>query len=223
VPLRPPAPPALPPESLGVLWAFVPFLSLGFGTPFSFLYGAVRSRSWRLGAAGVAYGGASAVVTTGTALAASAGEAGLVAIGVLLATVLWIVGTVHAVVVRPAVYPRTSSSDRVNQHAIGIAKHRRALREQARTLATEDPALAVELRIGRPDIPRRYDDGGLIDVNHAPAPTLALLPGMSDDLVERIVQVREEQGGFVSVEELAVDVDLPPDLVQRIAEYTIFI
>lgn len=221
-PVPPPPPPVTPGES-GVLWAFVPFLTFGFGTPFSFLHAAVRNRSWRLGVTGVAYGGATASVTTAAGLAVAAGEPGLFALFMLFSTILWIAGSVHAFVVRPSVYPRRSQSDRLNQHAIGIAKHRRALREQARALAADDPALAAELRIGRPDIPRRYDDGGLIDVNHAPAPTLALLPGMTAELVERIVQARERQGGFVSVEELAVDADLPPDLTPRIAEYVIFL
>jgi hypothetical protein len=37
--------------------------------------------------------------------------------------------------------------------------------------------MAWELRIGRPDLPRVYDDGGLIDVNHVPPQVLATLPG----------------------------------------------
>jgi DNA uptake protein ComE-like DNA-binding protein len=202
-----------------VLWAFVPFLTLGYGTPFTFLYAAVRKRSLPLGVTGVAYGGASTAVT---ALFAS-GDGALVALGALFATILWIAGTVHAFAVRPSVFPRRTQADRINQQAIGVAKHRRALRDQARAIVAEDPALAVELRIGRPDVPRRYDDGGLVDVNHAPAPPLALLPGMTDELVARIIRVRDQQGGFVSVEELAVDADLPPDLTQHIAEYVIFI
>jgi hypothetical protein len=34
------------------------------------------------------------------------------------------------------------------------------------------PVLARELRIGRPDVPRQFDDGGLVDLNHAPVPVL---------------------------------------------------
>lgn len=215
-----PAPMPVPPgESQGVLWALVPFLTFGFGTPFSFLYAAAKRHSWSLGVTGAGYGGASITIF---ALFLS-GEAPLVALGMLLMTTLWIMGTVHTFAVRPSVFPRKTPRERLNQHAIKIAKYRRMLREEARALAAEDPALATDLRLGRPDLPRTYDDGGLVDVNHVPAPTLALLPGMTDELVERITRVRRERGGFVSVEELAIDADLPPDLVQHIAEYTIFL
>jgi hypothetical protein len=49
----------------------------------------------------------------------------------------------------------------------------RARRNDARELAAADPLMARELRIGRPDLPRTYDDGGLVDLNSAPAPVIA--------------------------------------------------
>ncbi|MBC6457736.1 ComEA family DNA-binding protein [Actinomadura sp. HBU206391] len=219
VPLYRPPPMVPPSGSQGLLWAFVPFLTFGFGTPYSFLYVAVKQRSWRLGGTAAAYGVGSAM----TMALMGSGLASLGALGAALLTILWITGTVHAFTVRPSIFPRTNPRDRLNQHAIDVAKHRRTLREQARALIAEDPALAVELRIGRPDLPRAYDDGGLVDVNHVPKPTLGLLPGITEELAERIVNVRKEQGGFVSVEELAVDADLPPDLIQGIAEYAVFL
>jgi hypothetical protein len=205
--------------SNGILWASVPFLTFGFGTPYSFVYAGVKKRSWPLAGIGAAYGAGSATVM----FLLSSGISVLVALGAVLVTTLWITGTVHAIAARPSIFPRTSPRDRLNQQAIEVAKHRRALREQARALIAEDPALAAEVRIGRPDLPRGYDDGGLIDVNHVPGPTLALLPGMTEELVEKVLSVRKEQGGFVSVEELAVDADLPPALVQSIAEYAVFL
>ena len=39
--------------------------------------------------------------------------------------------------------------------------------------------LAQELKIGRPDLPRDYDDGGLVDVNHVPAAILAARLGLA--------------------------------------------
>ena len=47
------------------------------------------------------------------------------------------------------------------------------LRREARRLQQDNPVLAQELKIGRPDLPRGYDDGGLVDVNHVPAAILA--------------------------------------------------
>ncbi|MFC6879853.1 MULTISPECIES: ComEA family DNA-binding protein [Actinomadura] len=209
----------MPSEPHGILWAFVPFLTLGYGTPFSFLYAAVRRNSWNLGATAAGYGvGTAAVVTM-----MQSGDALLGIFGGFMMLMLWIAGTVHAFAVRSSVFPRTVPRSRLNEHAIEVARFRQAMREDARTLARQDPALAFELRIGRPDLPRRYDDGGLIDVNHAPPAVLATLPGLTPELVERLVRRRDEQGGFVSAEELAVDTDLPPDLVPQIAEYSIFL
>ncbi|MFI2710029.1 hypothetical protein ACH495_07855 [Micromonospora sp. NPDC018662] len=49
------------------------------------------------------------------------------------------------------------------------ATARRQRREHARYLLHHYPSARGELRIGRPDRPRAYDDGGLVDVNSVPA------------------------------------------------------
>jgi DNA uptake protein ComE-like DNA-binding protein len=213
--VSPPPPPA---DSQGLLWAFIPMLTCGFGTPFSFAYAAVKTRSAGLGAAAATYAGGTFGV-----LALMGDNAVLTVLAAMLLLTLWVSGTVHAFVVRPRIFPKTAPGDRANQHAIHVARYRRNLRQEARMLAASDPALAHELGIGRPDLPRAYDDGGLIDVNSAPPPVLAMLPGMTTELVERLVERRDEQGGFFSAEELAVDIDLPPDLLPRLAEYAIFL
>jgi helix-hairpin-helix protein len=76
-------------------------------------------------------------------------------------------------------------------------------------MATE-PALAKEVGVGRPDIPGA-DDYGLIDVNHCPADALARLPGMTSALARRTVRERLQAGGFSSVEDLGLLLDLPPE------------
>src|ERR1700678_3994048 len=45
------------------------------------------------------------------------------------------------------------------------ARERLAQREKALELARENPQLALEAGVGRPDLPGAYD-GGLVDVNH---------------------------------------------------------
>jgi hypothetical protein len=202
-----------------MLWTSVPFLTFGLGAPISFIYGGFRAKSNQLIIAGAGYG-ASYLVVFGLLFS---GSAPAIMLGLLLFLALWLTSSVHAVAVRRQVYPRRTARDRANAHAVQMAQYRRSLREQARQLLADDPGLAVELCIGRPDLPRAYDDGGLIDVNHAPGPTLGLLPGMTDELIQRVLRIRANQGGFVSAEEMGVDADLPPDLVQRIAEYAIFI
>jgi hypothetical protein len=202
-----------------MLWTSVPFLTFGLGSPISFLYGGFRAKSNQLIIAGAGYG-ASYLVVFGLLFS---GSAPAIVLGLLLFIALWLTSSVHAVAVRRQVYPRRTARDRANAHAVQMAQYRRNLRDQARQLLADDPGLAVELCIGRPDLPRAYDDGGLIDVNHVPGPTLALLPGMTDELVQRVLQVRDNQGAFVSAEEMGIDADLPPDIVQRLAEYAVFI
>jgi DNA uptake protein ComE-like DNA-binding protein len=211
----------MPPEphSQGVMWAMVPFLTAGFATPFTFTYAAARHRSKGLVVPSAAYfAGWAGMITLMNASGATAA-----ALATMLMMVLWLGGTVHAFAVRRTVYPRRTPRVKANEYAVHVAKYRRTLREEARTLAAEDPALAHELGIGRPDLARAYDDGGLVDVNHAPPFVLAALPGMTPELVERIDRVRREQGCFVSVEELAVNADLPPSLVPRLGEYAVFL
>ncbi|WP_246251233.1 MULTISPECIES: helix-hairpin-helix domain-containing protein [Actinomadura] len=203
----------------GILWAFVPFLTFGFGTPFSFLYAALRRGSRNLGVTAAGYG----IALVGCLALTSSDEVVPVAFGTMLTMMLWVAGTAHAFAVRSSVFPRELPRNRINQHAIEVAKYRRTLREEARALAAEDPALAHELRIGRPDAPRTYDDGGLVDVNHAPGEIIAALPGMDAELAERVVRLRDTQGPFVSAEELAVNADLPPDIVPQLSEYSIFL
>ncbi|MBO2451375.1 helix-hairpin-helix domain-containing protein [Actinomadura barringtoniae] len=153
----------------------------------------------------------------------NAGEAAVGALAGLMMVMLWVAGTVHAFAVRSAVFPRTGPRSQYNQHAVQVAKYRRMLREDARGLIAEDPALAHELRIGRPDLPRAYDDGGLVDVNHASPAALAALPGLTPELIDRIVRRRDDQGGFISPEEMAVDTDLPPGILPKLSEYAIFL
>ncbi|MGH3374941.1 MAG: ComEA family DNA-binding protein, partial [Actinoallomurus sp.] len=110
-----------------------------------------------------------------------------------------------------------------NADAIAAATMRRNLRQAAREQAEQDLALARDLRIGRPDLPREYDDGGLIDVNHVPPPALTLLSGVTTEIAERIVATREHVGLFTSAEELVITADLHPDLMPEIKEYGIFL
>ncbi|GAA0958720.1 ComEA family DNA-binding protein [Actinocorallia libanotica] len=109
-----------------------------------------------------------------------------------------------------------------NAQAIAMANMRRQLRQQAREHA-RDVVLARDLRIGRPDLPRHYDDGGLIDVNHAPAQVIASITGVTPEMAEHIVKVRAQVVGFSSAEELSAVASLPPHLTPEIREYGIFL
>ncbi|GAA2517210.1 BTAD domain-containing putative transcriptional regulator [Winogradskya humida] len=85
----------------------------------------------------------------------------------------------------------------------GDSPKARALRHQARTFAAYNPAQALQIAVGRPDLARRYDDGGLVDLNHAPAHTLTAVPGLTTVLAERIVTARAERP-YLQPEELVL-------------------
>ena len=85
----------------------------------------------------------------------------------------------------------------------GDTPRNRTLREQARQFAAFDPARARHLGVGRPDLIRSFDDGGLVDLNHAPGHELARLPGVTPEAAHRIVIGRFERP-YAHPEELIV-------------------
>ena len=189
----PPVPPPVgrPPSSApSFLWALAPLYTCGFAAPFTMLYAAIRRRSAWYGAAAAGYAAA-----TGSWIYLSEMYAGVQAPA--LASLLMVIcmvtpvllGTVHSLAVRKQVFGITPQPSTANEQALAVAQYRRGLRQQARELAQRDPAMARELRVGRPDLPRQYDDGGLIDVNQAPASVIASLPGISPTLADQIVRI----------------------------------
>jgi DNA uptake protein ComE-like DNA-binding protein len=108
------------------------------------------------------------------------------------------------------------------QPAMAAALADRQLREQARAVVAGDPALARELRIGRPDLPRQFDDGGLIDVNHAPEQVLVDRLGFSPAEAARVVEARGRLGGFSSAEEVCVFAEVPDATVERLRDRLLF-
>lgn len=109
-----------------------------------------------------------------------------------------------------------------NSSAIEHARARIRLREECRQLALRDPRLAFELAIGRPDLPRQFDDGGLIDVNRAPAGALASLPDIDADLAGQIVTMRRDIGGFSSADDVEVLLRLAPSQLDTARHFMIF-
>jgi hypothetical protein len=106
--------------------------------------------------------------------------------------------------------------------AISESKNRIRLREKARRIARRNPQLADELGIGRPDLRKRFDDGGLIDVNHVPESYLLHLPGVNHDLAARIVELRKSVGGFDAAGDLEVTLDLMPGTLDQAQDLMIF-
>ncbi|MEU8266245.1 helix-hairpin-helix domain-containing protein [Sphaerisporangium sp. NPDC049002] len=204
-----------------MFWALAPLLTCGVATPFTLGYAAAKLRSTMIGLSAAIYAIGMltlvvAVVTDGP----GPSPAWLVLAAMLGSGGSWLGGTIQSLIIRKQVFDRSESP---NDHAVAHAQHRRELRQQARDLVERDPALARELRIGRPDLPRQYDDGGLVDMNHAPAEVIASLPGMTTELARRVVEARAGVGGFISAEDVSIAVDLPPQITADLVELTIYL
>jgi DNA uptake protein ComE-like DNA-binding protein len=102
------------------------------------------------------------------------------------------------------------------------ARERLAEREKALKLARENPKLAAEAGVGRPDLSGAFD-GGLVDINHAPAEVIACLPNFDAELARRVIDTREEIDGFASLEDLGIVLDLPGNQVERLRDHVVFL
>ena len=85
-----------------------------------------------------------------------------------------------------------------------------------------NPALARDLKIGRPDLPCEYDDGGLVDVNHVPVGVLSSALGLTPIEARDVLAARDKLGRFVSAEELCEYTQLSPDRVDELRDLMIF-
>ncbi|MBO0856122.1 MAG: hypothetical protein J2P18_20420 [Nocardia sp.] len=206
---------------------FVPVLSIGLLTAFLFVVIAAAARSRSLAWSAAGYTAVTVIAIVGLHVEPVFWIA--IAILILGATghLVWVrKRVVWAMTSTPAHRQPGAATDlpatlMVNDPAVQAALARRALREQARHLMSIDPSLATELAIGRPDLPRRFDDGGLVDINNVPESVLAQLPGVTTELATRIVSA-SRTCTLQSVEDLIVFAELPNGLAQNLREYVVF-
>jgi DNA uptake protein ComE-like DNA-binding protein len=139
--------------------------------------------------------------------------------GGLLIILGWVGGLATALTIRPAYASETATSFAREREA---AEQRLAERREGQRMAAEQPDLAVELGIGRPDKPGARA-AGLVDVNNASAAALTTLPGIDEALATRIVELRTELNGFASVHELGGLIDLDGNAVERLEDRVVFL
>ncbi len=211
-----------------IAWASVPVWSIGFLSFVPFLAFAVINRRRRDWAVFAAYLAATiAMIVTIGAVNSNSG-AGAAVGGFIIA--LAGCAAVHAAVLfRPGrgqpvpSPPGPAGLTERNREAVAEAKSRIEARKQARHLVSTNPALARDLRIGRPDLPRDYDDGGLVDVNNCPGPVLAGQLGLTPAEVSDVLGARERLGGrFSSADELCAYTSLSPDRVDNLRDLMLF-
>lgn len=191
-------------------------IPVGLTTWAAFLYVGIRARrrSW------ITWSGVYAAALAGwlvlDAPAHPAATAKSIAAG--LAGLIWIGGGIHALAI---------SSDAVrsisvrNDPVVEAARVRIDRRAEGKHLVATQPSIAREVGVGRPDV-AGADDYGLIDVNHCPAGTLASLPGITSELARQVVDSREQAGGYSSVEDLGMLLNLPPATVDAMRDLTVF-
>jgi hypothetical protein len=210
-----------------VLWAAVPVLSIGFLSFAPFLAYAVmqrRPRDWAVFAAYLA-ATVAMIVTLGAAGSSNGGSAAVGGFIIVLAGA----AAIHALILfrarrsQPSAVPSGPAGiAQRNRDAVLQAKNRMERRKDARRLEESDPALARDLGIGRPDLPRDYDDGGLVDVNHVPEAVLAEHLGLSQAEVADMLAARDKLGRFASADELGAYTSMAPDRVDELRDLMIF-
>jgi hypothetical protein len=221
-----------------ITWSCVPVASFGYLTPLPFLCRAVlggRQRDWQVFAA------YTVLTVLSVYLMVSADRSSLLmglGLSLWLATTLG--GAAHTFATfrtsgcspgrslgrTPAGPPNrdgrarpAANVTRSNRRAVRKVRAERRRRSTAKRLAHRDPALARELGIGRPSRVRDYNDGGLVDLNHAVERELVTDLGLSRAEAAAVLRAREELGGrFESVQELAAFGALGPHRVDEITE-----
>jgi hypothetical protein len=215
-------------------WASVPVWSIGFLSFVPFLAYAVMNRRRRDWAVFGAYLAATIAMIVALGAVNTSSGAGAAVGGFII--VLAGGAAVHAAVLfraggalgsgRAAALgvqsPALLSLKERNRESVAAARSRIERRQEARRLAAANPALARELKIGRPDLPRDYDDGGLVDVNHVPGEVLAARLGLTAAEVTDVLAARDRLGRFSSADELGAYTQLAPDRVDELREEMIF-
>ncbi|MFF4242239.1 BTAD domain-containing putative transcriptional regulator [Actinomadura geliboluensis] len=204
------------PWPLRAVLAALPVLSFGMLTSALVAYYAARRRSRPLALMAGGYLALSAFFVTGI-LSITSEEPTLWDGPVFLALILTMLGgAVHLAVLTADPYP--GAGPPVPDVRLIEGRVRRA---QARSLAAHHPSIARTLGIGRPDLPRTFDDGGLVDVNAAPEHLLAALPGVDPHHAKLIVLARAAHGPLASVDDLATRNILPYETVHALRDMLI--
>jgi hypothetical protein len=197
-------------------WVLASLFPFGWLVWLGFAYAGFRARRplW------VAFGALYGLVTAATLVVTSLDDNtdGLDDnLGYIAMFAVWGIGVAHSFALRKPYLRRVALLDDPALERAAAARERQAY---ARELAHRDPNLALEAGIGRSG---GFDEGGVVDVNHAPVEDIADLPGISAATARRIVAVRAEVHGFSSLEDLGMTMDLPGDVVEDLRGRVVFI
>ena len=189
----------------------------GFLAPVGFAYAAHRARKPSWYAWGIAWG---LLAFGGLAINLPAVEdSNMDGFSSLMMVTAWVGAFLHALAIREDYTRRIQAA---HADPVTLARERLLERSRAQKLARDQPELARELGVGRPDLPGA-DSMGVVDINHAPREAIMELPGIDAALAERIVGVRRQIRGFSSTEDLGLVLDLDPDRVEGLRDFTVYL
>lgn len=201
-------------------WAVVPILSIGLLAWVPFLRRAwlVRQRrAWIVAAVYLAL----AIAEFTLAGLSGGGPNALGKVTGYLGLLLMGGGAIHAWIAlrMPSAY-RTLPQSRFQ--TAEVAELARQHRIDAQHIVDHNAALARDLRIGRPDLERVYDDGGLVDVNHVPAEQLVSMLNWTAAEAADVIATRDALGGFSSTAQLMASTTIDSERVKAVAHLMVF-
>jgi DNA uptake protein ComE-like DNA-binding protein len=140
-----------------------------------------------------------------------------------LAGALLIIGWVGAIATSFLIWgPYDQELNSPLLEAAEAGEHRLEERARALQIARDNPALAQEMGIGRPDR-QGATDAGLVDINNASVTALLKLPGVDGDVATQVVEGREEIHGFSSLEDMGSALDLDAHLIEGLRGRVVFL
>lgn len=194
-------------------WPYISLVPIGLGA-WAPIYAGVKARrpAWIL--LGVLW---CAIVIAGFIV--NSGHHGSDDFAGMLIIVGWVgaIGTSFSI---RGIYDRQMASPLLEATQAG--QMRLAERAKALQIAQENPALAQEIGIGRPDKPGAAD-AGLIDVNNASVTALLTIAGVDGKIATQIIEARQKVGGFSSLEDMGSALDLDGDLVEGMRGQVVFL
>jgi hypothetical protein len=175
-------------------------------------------------------GGITATWLVGFMLIGADGPDGPISdLGAVILFAVWIGAVIYALVMGPKVVwppkdmlvpvgPPPPPPYDPNAAAVAGVQAGRVKREEARAIARRDPQMARDLRIGRPDLRRQYDDGGLVDVNNVPIDVLQGSLGLTSEQAAQVVGAREHVSRFEHPDDLINLAGLAPNTVDNLKD-----
>ena len=138
----------------------------------------------------------------------------LVGIGVILMLASMCVGVAVAFRFRRRPVPLAGAAEELD---------RRERRRSYRELVSRDQSLASAMKVGRPDLERSFDDGGLLDLNSLPLDALLRHGRLTAAEADALIRLREQLGRFQGMAEVEAYSTLSPTTLSHLREVAVFV